>query len=242
MKSWTVTLVALSALACTDPPVSDADMNTAPDMTGSLDMPPVDRKDMAPDVSPPVDMVVDMPVEPPVDMPQDQAPDVVEDMAEDVDMSNDAKMDATPDMPTPTVAGGDTCDVASDVTAGGVFTGLTTVGLMDDYSASAREDNCPNGAFSGPDATFLFQPQVDTTYRITVTPTPEASTFNPFVYVRSSCSDQVCVAGTRFSGPGDPESLTFMVSGGTQAYLIVDGQIDGGDDEGVYDLEVVLNP
>ena len=124
---------------------------------------------------------------------------------------------------TTALNGGDTCAMAPDVTAGGVFTGTTdTTGVVDDYGPSAG--TCPTGgSASGRDVAYALSPATTTSYTVTVTPLN--STFDPLLYAQLACGTNTCLAGTTLNGPGQPESITFSVTGGQTAYVIVDGEL-----------------
>ena len=119
--------------------------------------------------------------------------------------------------------GGDTCAMAPDVTAGGVFTGTTdTTGVVDDYGPAAG--TCPaGGSASGRDVAYALSPAITTSYTVTVTPL--TSTFDPLLYAQLACGTNTCLAGTTLNGAGQPESITFSVTGGQTAYVIVDGEL-----------------
>ena len=124
---------------------------------------------------------------------------------------------------TSALNGGDTCAMAPDVTAGGVFTGTTdTSGVVDDYGPSAG--TCPaGGSASGRDVAYALSPATTTSYTVTVTPLN--ATFDPLLYAQLACGTNTCLAGTTLNGPGQPESITFSVPGGQTAYVIVDGEL-----------------
>lgn len=119
--------------------------------------------------------------------------------------------------------GGNTCAMAPDVTAGGTFTGTTDdAAISDDYGPSAGNGCASGGLASGRDVAYALSPASTTTYTVVVT--PNNGTFDPMLYVQSTCGANACIDGTVLNGPGQPESLTFMVTGGTTAFVIVDGE------------------
>jgi hypothetical protein len=61
-----------------------------------------------------------------------------------------------------------------------------------------------------------------TAYTIVVTPLN--GTYDPMLYVQTTCGANACLAATILNGPGQPESLNVTVPGGTTAYIIVDGE------------------
>jgi hypothetical protein len=137
------------------------------------------------------------------------------------------------------LAGGDTCDVAPDITAGGRFAG-TTNGFADDYSVSGA--GCPaGGAASGRDVAYRITPPTQRQYTVRVTPVPAtlpdggANRFDPMLLVQRACGSGACVAGTVLNGPGDPESVTFSIGAGETMYVIVDGE---NVSRGEFELEV----
>lgn len=157
----------------------------------------------------------------------------MEDATNDTD-SGDAVSDTEVDTgDTRNEAPGETCDVAIDVTAGGTFDGQTTVGLEDDYDASATADNCPAGSASGADIVYVVTPNSETTYTFTVE--PQDASFDPFIYLRDDCAIATCLDGTVLNGPGTRESLEYTVSAGQTVYVIVDGELVT---EGPFSLEV----
>jgi hypothetical protein len=114
--------------------------------------------------------------------------------------------------------------MAPDVTAGGTFTGATDVaGVVDDYGPAAGNGCATGGSASGRDVAYALSPTVTTTYTVVVTPLN--ATFDPMLYVQTTCGGTGCLAGTVFNGPGQPESVTFTVQAGTTAYVIVDGEL-----------------
>jgi hypothetical protein len=137
------------------------------------------------------------------------------------------------------LAGGDTCDLAPDVTAGGRFTG-TTNGFTDDYSVSGA--GCPTGgAASGRDVAYRLSPPVAGMYTVRVTPVPAtladggSNRFDPMLVVQRACGQLGCVIGTILNGPGDPESVTFAVGAGETMFIVVDGELGS---RGEFELEV----
>jgi len=237
--------IVATAIACTDDPAPADDMGE--DTSGAADM-AAQAEDMPRDEGsgPIQDMGQDMP---PADMdaPDMDAPDMDASDMEPEDMGQDMSMEDMPedmaedmgmeDMDPGPVVGADTCAMARDVTGGGTFPDQTTLGLTDDYEASASENGCPNGRISGPDAAYVVTPMMTTRYRVTVT--PEDGSFDPLLYARTACTDVVCLAGTVFSGPGDPENIEFEVAGGQSAFIIVDGEILSS---GRYTLDVQVIP
>ncbi|MFP4599980.1 MAG: hypothetical protein ACLFVJ_17110 [Persicimonas sp.] len=207
---------------------SDADTTTTDAVTTDA----TDTADAADDASP--------------DTAGDVGPDVEEDVGEDAtdDVEEDVGEDATDDAATDTGADtgadgsrevpGDTCETAIDVTSGGSFDTETTTDATDDYSASASDENCPSGQFSGKDKVYAVSPTTTTTYEVSVVPVDD---FDPFIYTRDDCSQPACIDGTVLNGPGDPESLTFDVQGGETVFVIVDGELGS---EGDYSLSVQL--
>ena len=126
--------------------------------------------------------------------------------------------------PTPN----ETCDLATDVSAGGTFQG-TTIGAGDDYSAHG----CIFASITGPDLVYSFRSEVAATFRFTVTP---AGQFDPILYVLDACPPVGdCLDGTMLFGPGQPDTLDFDAAAGTTYYLVVDGALG---DSGVFSLEV----
>ncbi len=160
------------------------------------------------------------------DVAEDVGEDATDDAATDAESDNDA--DGSQEVP------GDTCATAIDVTSGGSFDTETTTDANDNYSASATDENCPSGRFSGKDKVYVLSPATTTTYEVTVTPVDD---FDPFIYTRDDCSQPACIDGTVLNGPGDPESLTFDVQGGETVFVIVDGELGS---EGDYSLSVQL--
>ncbi len=124
---------------------------------------------------------------------------------------------------TTALNGGDTCALATDVTAGGVFTGTTdATGIVDDYGPSVG--TCPAGGnASGRDVVYALSPATTTSYTVTVRPLN--STFDPLLYAQLACGTNTCLAGTTLNGPGQPESITFSAPGGQTVYVIVDGEL-----------------
>ena len=137
------------------------------------------------------------------------------------------------------LAGGETCALAPDVTAGGRFSG-TTNGFADDYSVSGP--GCPaGGAASGRDVAYRLSPAVARVYTVRVTPVPAtladggSNRFDPMLVVQRACGQSGCVTGTILNGPGDPEAVTISVSAGDTVYVIVDGE---RGTRGEFELEV----
>ncbi|MCU0697699.1 MAG: hypothetical protein MUC96_14325 [Myxococcaceae bacterium] len=135
--------------------------------------------------------------------------------------------------------GGDTCDVAPDVTAGGRFSG-TTNGFVDDYSIAGA--GCPSGGLaSGRDVAYRITAPTARTYTVRVTPVPAtlpdggSNRFDPMLLVQRTCGASACVAGTVLNGPGDPESLTFSIASNETLFVIVDGE---NVTRGEFELEV----
>lgn len=135
---------------------------------------------------------------------------------------------AAPDGGVVALAGGDTCDVAPDITAGGRFAG-TTNGFADDYSVAGA--GCPaGGAASGRDVAYRLTAPAARTYTVRVTPVPATladggpNRFDPMLLVQRACGQSGCVAGTVLNGPGDPESVTFSLATGETVFVIVDGE------------------
>jgi hypothetical protein len=151
----------------------------------------------------------------------DAQPDA-SDAVDDSD-ARDVSGDAVADGDAGEAAPGDTCDVAVDVTAGGVFESQTTTGFNDDYSSDPTADNCPSGTASGPDVVYSVSPSSQTTYRFTVE--PGGSTFDPFIYLRADCAQQACLAGTVLNGPGASESVEYTARAGETVFVIVDGEL-----------------
>lgn len=113
------------------------------------------------------------------------------------------------------------------MSAGGTWADQSTVGANDDYDSGLGEPGCPSGSASGNDRVYVATPATTTEYKVTVE--PDAS-FDPFIYVRASCSDQACMAGTVFNGPGQPETVTFELQANETGHIIVDGELgDSGD-------------
>jgi hypothetical protein len=188
------------------------------------------------------------------DVAQDTTDDVAQDVAEDVarDTAEDVAQDATADagdtgqdtsqdtgqdteQDTTATAEADTCATAIDATAGGTWGNQSTSDATDDYDSPVTASNCPSGAVSGKDEVYSLSPAATTTYEVTVTPV--GSTFDPFLYVRTDCSQDACLAGTVFNGPGQSETVTFDVQGGQTAFVIVDGELGT---EGDYALTVAI--
>ncbi|MDX2015698.1 MAG: hypothetical protein SFW67_36225 [Myxococcaceae bacterium] len=137
------------------------------------------------------------------------------------------------------LAGGDTCGLAPDVTAGGRFSG-TTNGFVDDYSITGT--GCPAGGLaSGRDVAYRITSPAARTYTVRVTPVPATlsdggtNRFDPMLIVQRTCGPGACVAGTVLNGPGDPESLTFSIAANETMYVIVDGE---NVTRGEFELEV----
>ncbi len=124
-------------------------------------------------------------------------------------------------------ASGETCASAIDVTGGGTWDDQTTVGASNDYDSDASAPNCPSGSTSGPDRVYVVAPATTTEYTVTVVPEDD---FDPFIHVRSDCSQQACIVGTVLNGPGVQESVTFELQANETGYIIVDGELfDSGD-------------
>ena len=123
--------------------------------------------------------------------------------------------------------------MAVDVTTGGSFPGQSTVGQTDDYSSDPTAENCPSGLASGPDVVYVVSPASETTYEFSVTPADSA--FDPFIYLRSDCSQDACLDGTVLNGAGEQESLTYTVGAGETVFVIVDGELASSGD---FDFEV----
>jgi hypothetical protein len=127
--------------------------------------------------------------------------------------------------------GADQCDgTAPDVTAGGSFLGSTFT-ATDDYSVSGA--GCPSmGSASGRDVAYLVAPATTRTYQVRVTPLDHVLAdggvirFDPMLYVQqTTCGANACLAGTILNGVGDPEAVTFTVTGGQSAFIVVDGEL-----------------
>lgn len=139
--------------------------------------------------------------------------------------------------PNPT-EGGDTCDDAVDVTAGGSFPAQSTIGYKDSYT-TAFGSKCPTPMVTGADRVYSVKPTLATRYRVTVT--PEAGTlYNPMIYTRLDCSTDICQEGTNFNGPGGKETLEFKAEAGQEIFIIVDGDFTGGQSRGNFDLTVEI--
>lgn len=122
------------------------------------------------------------------------------------------------------IAGGDTCAMATDVTAGGTFANQTTVGAADDYGPPLG-GGCPSGgAASGNDVVYSVAPSTTTTYEVTVV--PDGAGFDPMLYAVSACDfSNGCIAGTVLNGAGQQEQITFSAPGGQTTYIVVDGEV-----------------
>ncbi len=128
--------------------------------------------------------------------------------------------------------------MAPDVTAGGTFTGTTdATSIADDYGPSAGNGCSSGGSASGRDVAYALHPTVTTTYTVTVTPLN--GTFDPMLYVQTTCGANACLAGTVLNGPGQAESVTFTVQAGVTAYVIVDGELVS---KGPFTLLVLVQP
>jgi len=126
--------------------------------------------------------------------------------------------------------GADQCGAsAPDVTAGGMFLGSTFM-ATDDYSVAGS--GCPSmGAASGRDVAYLVSPTMTRQYRVRVTPLdrvlPDGGVvrFDPMLYVQVACGAGACLAGTILNGVGDPEDVTFTLTAGQTAFIVVDGEL-----------------
>ncbi|MFT3711807.1 MAG: hypothetical protein QM817_29565 [Archangium sp.] len=116
----------------------------------------------------------------------------------------------------------DTCATAIDATALGTFTGTTAAPATDDYGPSLGMGCAAGGAASGRDVVYSLSPVLTTNYTVTVT--PMNSSYDPMLYAQATCGSDMCLGATIFNGPGQPETITFGVPGGTTAYIIVDGE------------------
>jgi hypothetical protein len=123
---------------------------------------------------------------------------------------------------------GDTCETATDVTAGGVWEDQTTTGFTDDYSAAPGDANCPNNRLSGADRAYFVAPLETTEYRVVVT--PRGQSFDPAIYVRANCAEAACVTGTVLNGAGAQESVRFTANAGQTLFIIVDGEMFSSGD------------
>jgi hypothetical protein len=213
-------LALIVPLGCSDDDAStDADTGAIED-TGGRDASPDSGAD-AQDAASPQDVVDDA---------QGDAADVSDanDASDTADADRDADNDAGDTTPDTTPApSGETCETAIDVSAGGTWADQSTVGASDDYASDLTAPNCPSGSFSGPDRVYVATPTTTTEYKVTVEP---AIDFDPFIYVRASCSDQACMAGTVLNGTGVPESVTFELQANETGHIIVDGELgDAGD-------------
>lgn len=158
----------------------------------------------------------------------DEDPDTGDDAGDDTgDAGEEPDADETP------VGDGSSCEQAIDVSEGIVLENETTVGGPETQDADG--EGCPSGRISGPERFYVVQPEVATNYRVRVEPADVS--FDPMIYVRSSCETSVCLDGTVFNGPGDPETLSFEAPAGVASYIIVDGQLLS---EGGYRLEVTI--
>lgn len=136
--------------------------------------------------------------------------------------------------------GGDTCAVALDVTAGGRFDGTTDDSSVNDDYGNGLTTGCPSGGSgSGKDVAYVVSPTVTTRYTVTVT--PQNSSYDPMLYVQSTCGPGACLEGTVFNGPGQAETVSFTVMGGNAAFIIVDGEANSrGPFELTISTEIVV--
>ncbi len=150
------------------------------------------------------------------------------------------EFDAPDPDPEPMV-GGETCDVAIDVTTGGSFADQSTVGAGGFYHPGRNENNCPGSNITGPERVYAVTPAVATTYKITVVP---EGTYNPMIYVRANCAvESACLGGQRGLGAGRTISTTFTAPAGVASHIIVDGLWEAGaKDAGIYTLNVEILP
>lgn len=210
----------LWSAACSDNPVAN---NAQPSADASTDAPSTDG---SPDQR--VDGAADLTVDTPQDIPQtpDASGDQGEDVAPDLtDASTDALLDEEADQPPePQAQGGDTCDQALDVSAGGVWGAQSTLRAQDDYDSLPFDDGCPAGRGTGRDLTYVLRAPISTaSYNITVEPVEP--NFDPMIYLRTDCDQSVCLDGTVLNGPGQPERITGLrLERSDVVFVIVDGE------------------
>ena len=159
--------------------------------------------------------------------------------ADDADVALDAATDdadVAPDAASPE-NGGDTCELARDVTAGGTFVGQSTrAPATDTYGPMGA--GCPSGgAASGRDVAYVVRPTLATGYRVRVVPSASTPTYDPMLYAVRTCGAAGCVAGTVLNGPGSAEEITFAVVADETVYIVVDGELASSGD---FDLTVTL--
>ncbi len=135
-------------------------------------------------------------------------------------------------------ASGETCGDAIEVTAGGTWTGQTTIGTTDNYDPK-KGSGCPFISGSSGDRVYVVTPSVNTKYKFTVTP---EGNFNPIIFSRTDCAATACVAGTRLEGAGMPEVVTFNALAGQSIFTIVDGDFTAGSVRGNFKLTVDIVP
>lgn len=222
-----LTIVAITIVGCGDDAASDGDAGVIADAaTIDATSPDAGRDDATtPDAAAADD----------ADVALDAAS---EDAAVDAGIAPDA---GSPDAGSPDAGslenGGDTCELARDVTAGGTFLGQSTrAPATDTYGPMGA--GCPSGgAASGRDVAYLVRPTLATSYRVRVVPSAATPTYDPMLYAVRTCGGAGCVAGTVLNGPGAAEEITFAVVADETVYIVVDGELASSGD---FDLTVTL--
>ncbi len=128
----------------------------------------------------------------------------------------------------------DTCDVAMDVTGGGLFSG-TTVCAVNDYNGAGCGFSWSSAA---PDVAYAITVADGDTVDVAMIPLDGQ---DPILYMVGDCADPAgtCVAGADVGLGGDPEYITATFDCAGTYYIIADGWSSA---EGAFDLDVVVTP
>ncbi len=158
------------------------------------------------------------------------------DSGTDAGGSRDAATDGSPgedaaaDAGTPLDATPMDCALATLRFTGGPLPQMTS-GSGDDFDTGGG-DGCPFPSVTGPDRAYALISELGAgTYRVRVEPVGGVS-WDPIVYVRSSCDATDCLAGSNLNGTGEGEQVDVELADGEIVYVIVDTDITSGDPGG----------
>ncbi|MFZ5440711.1 MAG: hypothetical protein ACOZQL_11940 [Myxococcota bacterium] len=130
--------------------------------------------------------------------------------------------------------GGETCEMATPITAGTPVTGQDTASATDDYDGSGTR--CEGS--TAPDRAYSIE--VPAGQKLTVVVTPDMA-FDPTLSLADSAANcnVTCIAGRDNGSEGDPETLTYTNTGTAPAtiFIVVDGYMDSA---GAYELSATL--
>ena len=134
----------------------------------------------------------------------------------------------------------DTCPLAThEISTLPYATAGDTTGMVDDYdlevavpSLCTLGGNSYTGTGVGPDMAYLIQTSATCTLSVTADPT--TSWDLAMIVYNPQCSDSFadCVIVSDEGFPGDPETVAFAATAGTDYWIVIDGYSTGGTPPG----------